>query len=68
MILHGVMDKMKNMKPCYSYYRMQEYEDMKINNVIFGEKKSNLCQEHTKIEWMVGNDAKHVQRRYKSDV
>jgi hypothetical protein len=34
----------------YSYYRMQEYGDMKINNVIFGEKKCNLCQEHTKIE------------------
>jgi hypothetical protein len=47
---------------------MQEYEDMKINNVIFGGKKCNLCQERTKIEWMVGDGAKHVQRRYESDV
>lgn len=37
-ILHGVMEKIKNMEPCQSYHRMQEYENMKINNVIFGEK------------------------------
>ncbi len=31
-------------------------------------KQCNLCQEGTKIEWMVGDGAKHVQRRYESDV
>jgi hypothetical protein len=40
--LHGVVEKMKMLEPYYSYYQLQEYENLKVENITRNLRKQAL--------------------------